>query len=485
MQEGCKYKHEIPPDDETRLAIGVRTYPTWPREDPVCNPRPPPVKPSPLQKPAAQQTWRRAATVPTKAEKAGSQKNSHRGKPRKSSDPNPGANAHRSTQIKSTPISASDSSSSKEPINHHPHATPVISATNAAQHFPSRAQASTPAPASSNNHQQPAIADTAGLSNGRAAAPALLLRNPLPPKPVSGGQKPSPFVQSTQTPMAAPQNHSNPFAQRLPSNQNHVAAGAPSPFSSPYNPTFSTGTPTATDYYPSSKVFDSGSNFPGFAAVTAAAVENRLPVGEVFYNRHPGRHSLVTNQYGPDSSVQDTNNNSGRASSHANTPGSSNDTARAAFSNVTTDSSTTASANSGSRAATPLMTQGKQSGFSSNNAFGIFNPPAIDTRTPTPLSIKGHGPVLFNPNKGKFSPAAIQKPTFSNGHKSVTNSPPPIHRRMFRAPGEAEFVENPLEEAHSKSHRTIKKHVTGQSGTKVKKTGTSKHSSKSQQDLLV
>ena len=57
MQEGCKFKHEIPPDDDTRLAIGVRTYPTWPREDPVESPRP--SKASPSLKSGLQQSWRR------------------------------------------------------------------------------------------------------------------------------------------------------------------------------------------------------------------------------------------------------------------------------------------------------------------------------------------------------------------------------------------------------------------------------------------
>ena len=33
MQEGCKYKHEIPKDEETRRAIGFREFPNWPREE--------------------------------------------------------------------------------------------------------------------------------------------------------------------------------------------------------------------------------------------------------------------------------------------------------------------------------------------------------------------------------------------------------------------------------------------------------------------
>ena len=56
MQEGCKYLHEIPPDVNTRVAIGVRTFPTWTREDPTGPPQP--VK---WQGPTAilQQSWRR------------------------------------------------------------------------------------------------------------------------------------------------------------------------------------------------------------------------------------------------------------------------------------------------------------------------------------------------------------------------------------------------------------------------------------------
>ena len=71
MQEGCKYLHEIPSDEETRVAIGVRTFPTWTREDPTGPPHP--VK---FQGPAAllQQSWRRQIDNHIQAELPGAPK---------------------------------------------------------------------------------------------------------------------------------------------------------------------------------------------------------------------------------------------------------------------------------------------------------------------------------------------------------------------------------------------------------------------------
>ena len=74
MQEGCKYLHEIPPDENTRLAIGVRTYPTWFREDPTLPPRS--IK---WQGPAAalQQSWRRQVSNQLQAELPEAPKHGH------------------------------------------------------------------------------------------------------------------------------------------------------------------------------------------------------------------------------------------------------------------------------------------------------------------------------------------------------------------------------------------------------------------------
>ena len=54
-QQGCKFIHEIPPDLETRLAIGLRDYPTWMREDPTP---PKSAKASQVDK-MQEATWRR------------------------------------------------------------------------------------------------------------------------------------------------------------------------------------------------------------------------------------------------------------------------------------------------------------------------------------------------------------------------------------------------------------------------------------------
>ena len=69
MQEGCKYKHEVP-DESTLREIGIRTYPRWLREDP-SSPHAEvfghaPQTPVP-QNPAIQQDWRRPGSQSAQA----------------------------------------------------------------------------------------------------------------------------------------------------------------------------------------------------------------------------------------------------------------------------------------------------------------------------------------------------------------------------------------------------------------------------------
>ena len=58
MQQGCRFLHVIPPDEKTRLAIGIRDYPTWPREDPT----PPKLAKASSVDRMQEATWRRGMT---------------------------------------------------------------------------------------------------------------------------------------------------------------------------------------------------------------------------------------------------------------------------------------------------------------------------------------------------------------------------------------------------------------------------------------
>ena len=57
-QQGCKFLHEIPQDQDTRLAIGIRDYPTWMQEDPTP---PKSLKASSVDR-MQEATWRRGMT---------------------------------------------------------------------------------------------------------------------------------------------------------------------------------------------------------------------------------------------------------------------------------------------------------------------------------------------------------------------------------------------------------------------------------------
>ena len=473
MQEGCKYKHEIPPDDDTRLAIGVRTYPTWPREDPVSAPRPPPVKIFQPPKPALEQpSWRRREVKGGQAAGPAHQKLSNR--------------------ISLPSAAARGRSSAEAPIPSASRATvnPLakFASGNAAQHFPSHSEFFRLQQSQDNadttqgdGHNQQATSIKAGLTTGQAPTAVhhpgpsgssnIIEHSPLPQTSHARQPARQNVSVASQTPLSSQKKDSpfnNPFARRLASHTNvhpNIPAGdfgfealsvsntaGPSSDPPPYMPI---QTPNAA--FNSDGNTRAGSNDP-----------NKVPA----------------NKQGTTSGYQTSSTNPNASHSRINTPASSSNITQGAF-NGNSDTSAGAknhdadiASNAATRAATPSISDGtsparhnSKAGFS----FLEMDPAIIGSRIQNPVSIKGRGPVLYNP-KAEATTGAVEggstRHRFEDARSAMV-SPPPIHRRLFRAPGEPEYVTNPLEEAHSKSHRTLKKHVSGGSHGKGKKGGSS------------
>ena len=463
MQEGCKYKHEIPPDDDTRLAIGVRTYPTWPREDPVSAPRPPPVKVFQPPKPALEQpSWRRGdvkggqATGPT-----------HHKPSRRTSLPPAPARGGQPTQVPTSSAS-------------RPFGNPLakFASANPAQHFPSHSEFFKLQQSQDNDgmanttreedRNERAVPTNAGLATPQAAAPFHHPRPGGSTSIIEHSSLPSrPLVRQATRQNVTPAID-NPFARRIASNSDahrNVPLG-----------NFGIGTEnTSSTAGPSN---DPPPYMPIQTPNTAFNSDGNTRAGSNNPSKAPANPPATASGY------QTSNTNVETSSSRVNTPASSSNNTQGAF-NGNSNASAGAK-NHDAEIASNAATRGgirstsddaSPAGHNSKAPFSFLevDPAIISSRTQTPVNIKGRGPVLYNPN-AEGTTGAVEGNSNRNNFqdaRSAMVSPPPVHRRLFRAPGEPEYVTNPLEEAHSKSHRTMKKHVSGGSHGKGKKGGNS------------
>ena len=463
MQEGCKYKHEIPPDDETRLAIGVRTYPTWPREDPVTAPRPPPIKVFQVLKPEIQGSWRRQEAADAQVKSSGSQKTFLRTAPLESSVPNSG-----SSQTQSSASPPAKFSGSRQPMNLPSRPPPQIAAANADQHFPSyanhsvqqnaRAQDGRPVIVRDSAQFRAAAATTAGSHSGQSTH---IAPQPLHPQPASLFTKinprPATMQQSTghlstaqpeagkMQILSPPKYKANPFAQRTASGLQSQANG-------------NAHNDSVSDVRSANLKARTSSSPPPYMPIQAS---NGMSDG----NGQPlsaGRRVTASTHNGGD--------NADSSSSHINTPVSSSNNGIVQANDNADNNLENDSANPRAPATT-TSTVGTNppriSGFKGRFSLSGMDPAIIhESRGRTPVSIKARDSRLFDPNAPsdfKSNNAASESESHHNSHqtsRSALDSPPPVHRRLFRAPGEEEFVVNSTEDASAKPPRSIKKHAS-------------------------
>ncbi|KAK4693152.1 hypothetical protein P7C71_g4197, partial [Lecanoromycetidae sp. Uapishka_2] len=200
MQEGCKYKHEFPEDDDTRTAIGLRKLPTWMRDDPAVPVKPITPLPAPVLPPALQQNWRsRTRSQPPQTELGGASKQSNTGPFSRASNAGPRSahqlqNAFRSHTSAFGPSDQGLQATSAQP-SHNNHAQQAPFFAPPGQHFPTHASYS-------NQQQARTLSSTFGNGNGHAHnSPAVMsadsFSRQIPVNGVSGYHQPT--VSSDQS----------------------------------------------------------------------------------------------------------------------------------------------------------------------------------------------------------------------------------------------------------------------------------------------
>lgn len=399
MQEGCKYKHEIPKDDDTRRAIGFREFPNWPREELPIHTKPGPA----LHKP-----WRRQDGKPEHSNRAVASPAAVHGTPPTLARGNGQASAGTSTKGPAANTQYNLSSTAfAAPHQHFPtHANHIAKQ----RPFPQGGQSFLGNGAAENYQQRPTQNNTSPSPYNHSASPAMNgnRSDSSPPKqpPIS---RPTTLGQSSvgqqqnntggSTRKVAPDYHiltrasgvsggaSASNGNQAPNNARPVYSGMPNN----WNP--QTNAPTSMDI--------------SFIAPSEST--------------HSGSQAVYTPNYTPVSASTSPTPKVGNAFGSLN-----------------------GNAASDSRAGTPAHYNG--------NAFAANNVP-----------VKGRGPVQFGRESPAPSAGSVRHPRGSilaEGSDAASITSPPVqHRVFFREAGEPEFVTNPPEPRNGKAAHGLKKHA--------------------------
>lgn len=457
MQEGCKYKHEIPPDDETRLAIGVRTYPTWPREDPTPPPRP--AKAWAGQKPALQQIWRRKAERDPQAELPGLHKGADR--PDVPSTPAPSSTLSQSGSSQAMP-----NAFEPQPATTASHVSQQQSHGQASSsglvNGKGTYQAAAPTAAESFNRQSAYIAPHAPYK--QTASIGATARQSFPSSQPSTS-RPAPTTQASnetgQTTIPPPSNGSPPTQRASYISYAQINSNGPSNKSlgyqfghTPGDPKngqtdrFSFGTKGFANTSGASIATARSSNPPPYMPTHTEDGQSKGPQTHYPAMSSYDNHSFPTSSStcGNTSAITHSNDPTS-SSSRVNTPTTTNSNAALPFKpNSSVDHNVHAAFGSDIRAHAAANMNGHSHGKLKSDGLSFFDGNS-SVRAQTPASVNGSVFGKYNARLNPFSP--------------VPSSPQPFHRRMFCEPGQAEYVANPIEDVHTKPERTIKKNSNG------------------------
>ncbi|CAD6567035.1 MAG: hypothetical protein ASARMPRED_000474 [Alectoria sarmentosa] len=413
MQEGCKYKHEIPKDEETRRAIGFREFPNWPREELPIQAKPAPA----LHKP-----WRRQDG---KHSPPGASGPSNRGVA------SPAA-AH------GTPIilargnnQASAGASTLSPATNAQYNTNATAFTAPHQHFPTH---------SNHTAQQRPFSQTGQSFLGNGAAEnyqqGAAQKNTSPP---SYNQFASHVMNGGRSGSSSPPKQ--PPISR-PTNLGQSSVGQQ------LNNTGASTRKVAPDYH----ILNRASGLSA-GSTSASNGNQRQNIARPVYSGFPNNWNPQTNApTSMDISFIAPSSESNRSGSQAvytptYTPVSASTTPNP--NNGNAFGSLNGNATSDSRTGTPAYNNGNA--FTNNNN----------------VAVKGRGPVQFGRDSPVPSTGSARNPfqgsTPAEGFDAASITSPPIqHRVFFREPGQPEFVTNPPEPKSSQNGKAasgLKKHA--------------------------
>lgn len=415
MQEGCKFKHEIPGNEEMQRAIGFRELPSWPRDELPIRQKPAPA----LHKP-----WRRQDGKP---EHPGTHGPSNR------AVPSPAA-AHRTpTNLARGNNRASAGVATQGPAANTKHNPNVPAFAAPHQHFPTHA-----------NHmaQQRPFSQGSPPFVGNGAAENYQQR------PAQNNTSPPSYNQSASQTMNGGRSGS-PSPTKQPPISRPVQLGQ-FPKSQQQNNTGASTRKVAPDYL----ITNRGSG-PSGGSVHASS-------GNQAQNNPRPVYSGMPNNWNPHTNAPTSMDISFIAPSSMST--------RSGSQAVYTPSYTPLSAS-----ATPTPNNVKPLGSPAGNATSNFragapahyNGNAFANNNNVP--VKGRGPVQFGRNSpapstgnalDSFRSLAIAEE--SDADAASITSPPIQHRVFFREPGQPEFVTNPPEPKsgqNGKAAPALKKHA--------------------------
>ena len=442
MQEGCKYKHEIPKDEETRRAIGFREFPNWPREEL-------PVHTKPI--PALTKPWRRPDGKPDFSGTRSSPKRGHASPA--GAKGNPIVLARGNNQASATASTQGHAAHTQ----YNPNATAFPAPH---QHFPTHANNVAP-------HRPFSQAGHSFLGNG---APENYHQ-----RPAQNHASPPPYNQSalqgingghsgrSSSPKQPPIGRPSNWLEKSPVGQQQNDAGAPS-------------RKVAPDFH----IVNRASGLSGGGA-SAPGGNQAYNHGRQEYSGMPNNWSPLTNTNAPTSmdisfiapSSGSTHSGSQAIYTPNYTPNSNS--ATPTLKNANAFGSLNGNATSDSRAATPAQYNGNSSFANNNN-----------------VPVKGRGPVQYGRDSPAPSTGSVRNPFQASAiaeesdAASVT-SPPIQHRVFFREPGQPEFVTNPPEPKSShngKAAHGLKKHGKKTHGAHAVKSARNKMSGNGYEVLI-
>ena len=414
MQEGCKYKHEIPKDEETRRAIGFREFPNWPREEL-------PIRPAP----ALHKSWRRQdgklevqgvpgpshhgvaspRGIPSTATMHGTPNISARG----NSQPQAGASTQTTTNMPYNPNAIAFSAPHQHFPTHVNHMVQQRPFSQGGQSFLGNGAAENYQPRPQNNMSPPSYSQTTSQAmNGGRSGSSTPPKQPPISRPTNLGQSSvSQQQNNTVTPArrVAPDHH-------IVNKANGLSGGGASASSG------NLAQVTAHQGYSGMpNNWNPQTNAPASMDITFIA-----PPSD---STRSGSQTVYTPTYTPSSASVTPNSN--------------------AFGTLN------ANAKFDSRAGTPAHHNGNAFANNGNAHVKGRGPVQFGRGSPTP-SIGG----ARNPLQASSAATAEESDALS------ITSPPVQHRVFFREPGQPEFVTNPPEPKNNgqngKAAHGIKRH---------------------------
>ena len=402
MQEGCKYKHEIPKDEETRRAIGFREFPNWPREEL-------PIRPAP----ALHKSWRRQDGKP---EVQGAPGPSHRGvaspatvhhvpniTARGNSQPQAGTSTQTAANTPYNPNAIAFSAPHQHFPTHVNHMVQQRPFSQGGQSFLGNGAAENYQPRPSQNMSPPYSQSASQAMNGGRSGSSTPPKQPPISRPTNLGQSSVSQNQNTVTPArrVAPDHHIMNRANGL------SAGGASTPGGNPAQI-------TAQGYSGMPNNWNPQTNAP-----TSMDISFIAPSPE---STRSGSQAVYTPNYTPST-----------ATPNGNAFGTMNNNAK-----------------SDSRAGTPAHHNG--------NAFANNGNAHVKGRGPVQFGRGSPAPSIG----GGRNPLQASAATAEESDATSITSPPVQHRVFFREPGQPEFVTNPPEPKNNgqsgKAAHGIKRH---------------------------